>query len=97
MNTTTPVKTAKLLLSDLPDFAGVAHLYELSEPLKDYDGNQHTLVVVSASDRFTSPETYIFPGDAEGNVTSWCELDGSFQGALDHAKALGNAGYTLTA
>lgn len=65
-------------------------LYRLDPPL---DG--HEYVVVSAATVMGEPETYIFPSDADGNVTSWGELDGSFKGALDHQAALRGAGYDL--
>ena len=41
------------------------------------------------------PETYIFPCDVSGEVTSWGELDGSYRGGLSHAQALKNAGYEI--
>lgn len=70
---------------------GAAHLYELSEPLEE-----HQYVVVSAVNvPFGGPETYIFPADREGNIINWGELDGSFKGALDHSRALKNAGYEV--
>jgi hypothetical protein len=51
--------------------------------------------VSAANVMFTGPETYIFACDAEGKVTDWGELEGSFRGGLDHAKALAGAGYTI--
>ena len=63
-------------------------LYRLSEPLEG-----HEYVVVSAAVDMFGPETYIFPSNANGNVTDYLELDGSFKGAIDHAKALRRAGY----
>lgn len=71
---------------------GAAHwkLYKLTPPL---DGNDY--VIVSAANVFFSgPETYIFPANEHGDVTDWCELEGSFRGALDHRRALLGAGYS---
>lgn len=44
---------------------------------------------------FSGVETYIFPSDAHGEVADWGELDGSFRGGIDHARALKNAGYDI--
>jgi hypothetical protein len=52
-------------------------------------------VVVSALNAPCGPETYIFEADAQGNITNWTELDGSFRGGLDHQAALTNAGHQL--
>lgn len=83
-------------------FRGDARLYRLSPPISqtDWDGESesHEYVIVSAiASAFDTmrDETYIFPADSEGNITSWGELDGSFQGEMDHEKALSNAGYTV--
>lgn len=46
---------------------------------------------------FSGPETYIFPCNAEGEVTNWGELPGSFKGDLDHEEALRGAGYEVIA
>jgi len=37
---------------------------------------------------FSGAETYIFAADAEGNVTDWGELPGSYRGGYDHEKAI---------
>lgn len=79
---------------------GDAAVYKLSDPMpvdRFGDEKQHTdHVVVSAVDvMFSGPETYIFPCDADGKVTSWGELEGSFRGGLDHAEALRGAGYEI--
>jgi hypothetical protein len=85
-------KTATFV-KDLTGFSGSAKLYRLDPPL---DGER--FVVVSATDVMRSgPETYIFPADAEGEVSSWGELAGSFRGGLDHAEALRGAGYEASA
>jgi len=74
---------------------GDARLYELSEPLEGY-GDKYTYVVVSATIApYSGPETYIFGANKDGDVLDWGELEGSFQGALDHAEALSGAGYDI--
>lgn len=92
----------------LSDMRGHASLYKLDPPLvvTDCDWNAeeadrevletHEYVVVSAVVvPFNGPETYIFPANAEGHITSWGELEGSFRGGLDHAEALKGAGYKI--
>ena len=65
--------------------------YRLSEPLGGYE-----YVVVSAVvAMITGPETYIFGGNARGEIVEYAELDGSFRGGLDHEAALNRAGYTV--
>lgn len=89
---TTDKKTAVLVKSGLNGFTGFASLYKLSPPL---DGND--FVIVSATDAmFSGPETYLFPGNEQGEVTDWGELEGSFRGGLSHKEALRNAGYAIT-
>lgn len=85
-------KIATLVEEGLPNFSGRAHLYRCDPPLEG-----HEYVVVSAVVvRWTGePETCIFPGNEKGAVTSWDELDGSFQGGCDHERALRNAGYAV--
>lgn len=83
-------------------FRGDARLYRLDPPLthNDYfDGEiTHEYVVVSAAnDPYSGPETYIFPADEKGNVTSWGELTGSQRGTLDHEAVLSDLGYTIQA
>jgi hypothetical protein len=98
------VKTATLIHDNLPDFTGHAALYRLDPPLsleREWDeeskGKTTEHVVVSATQAmFTGPETYIFPADAEGAVTSWGELDGSYRGGWSHSQALEGAGYTIS-
>lgn len=94
MNTATKIR-------NLTDWRGDVALYRTEPPL---DGNEY--VVVSAVDtslRFAQPgtppsmqiETYIFAADADGIVAEYGELSGSMRGTLDHAEALGNAGYEI--
>jgi len=85
----------------LDDFTGDAALYHLSVPLKgqEWEDNQtesYEYVVVSATVvLFSGPETYIFPSNAQGEVTDWGELPGSYRGELSHAGALKRAGYRI--
>ena len=77
---------------------GEMRLYRLDPPLSDEysESSPFEYVVVSATHAmFSGPETYIFPADETGEITSWGELDGSFKGALDHEQALRNAGYEV--
>lgn len=78
------MKTATLINSRVSESGAQQRTYKLSKPL---DG--HSIVVVSAVNApFSGPETYIFPGDEDGKVTDWGELDGSYRGGLDHEEAL---------
>jgi hypothetical protein len=94
---------AVMVKDDLPDFRGHAALYRLDPPLSlehDWDeeskGKMTDHVVVSSVDAYSSgPETYIFAANAEGEVTGWLELEGSFRGGKSHGKALRGAGYEV--
>lgn len=89
------IKTATLVRK-INGWQGDARHYRLSEPLEDYDGNKHNDVIVSAVVAlYSGPETYIFPATPDGQVVNYGELDGSFQGGLDHVRALTNAGYEV--
>jgi hypothetical protein len=94
------MKGAKIVKRDLPGFRGIAHLWELDEPVEygwDYEEgeekNTTRFVVTSAVDvpmlfGIGGDETYIFPADAEGNVLDWGELPGSYRGGSDHERAI---------
>jgi len=62
----------------------VKHIYLGSIPTLE----ECEYVVVSATEVFGRPETYIFPSDENGKVTDWLELEGSFQGEWNIDKAL---------
>lgn len=109
---TTPVKSARFLFSRTSGAGAAWRIYELTPPMvrlvdAECPTCKHdtlaatadvTHVVVSANNvPFGGPETYIFPSDADGNVEDWLELPGSFKGGMDHAEALANAGYEVTA
>lgn len=97
------MKTATATNVSLATWQGQAAHYKLSEPLS---GNEY--VVVSAVDiatrfpgyddpRSMQIETYIFAADETGEVLGWGELPGSMKGTLDHAEALREAGYEVSA
>jgi hypothetical protein len=95
--------TAKFV-RDLDGFSGDARLYRLSEPIRagyepfdepDERVLTHHVVVSGTVVAFSGPETYIFGADSEGEIISWAELPGSFQGSIDHAEAIRNAGWIL--
>ena len=72
-------------------------LYRLSEPIDDGEGGTTDYVIVSAKvvDIIYRPETYIFPARADGSVINFTDLPGSFDGAVDHDRAIREAGWTL--
>lgn len=80
------------------DNNGSQRLYRLDPPMPGYswgdeEAPTYAYVVVSAATVLGVPETYIFGANLNGENTNWSELNGSFQGALDHEQALRNAGY----
>ena len=82
-------------IKDLDGFQGEAKLYKLDPPMENGDGKTEYVAVSAVMAMFSGPETYIFPANEKGEVTSWGELDGSFRGNLDHEQALENAGYSV--
>ncbi len=90
---------AELIKDNLKGFNGHAALYKLSPPMKDVDCDdietEHEYVVVSAVYTLGAPETYIFSANAEGMVTAWGALKGSYKGGMSHVEALEGAGYSL--
>ena len=76
-----------------------ARLFRLSVPLRGYGSRatKATYVVVSAScaPGLRRPETYIFAATRRGTIRNWLEMPGSFQGAMDHVRALNDAGYRV--
>ena len=66
-------------------------------PYGEGDDQLVEYVIVSAvCDRYAH-ETYIFPCDSSGRVTSWSEMDGSYRGGTDHERALLGLGYEVAA
>lgn len=94
-------------IKEIPQIRGgiCQKLYRVDPPMTleqwDYDEDVETniafdYVVVSAAQVImVGPETYIFGADEEGMIVNWSELEGSFKGALDHERALHNAGYEV--
>jgi len=96
------VKTATLL-RHLDGWKGDARLYRLTPPLTEdrswlaEPDATHEYVIVSGVTAFGGgEETFIFPALKDGHVKSWGEVEGSFQGSIDHAEALRGAGYEIT-
>lgn len=87
MVTTTGVA---VFIKSLP-WRGDARLFKVEPP---YGG--HSYIVVSAAlVLFSGPETYIFPADVNGEVTDWCEMDGSRKGSHSHLSVLEDIGYSI--
>lgn len=81
-----------------PNSQGRQRLYRLEPPLAGYEfyeDQPHEYVVASAVTVLGYPETYLFPADATGEVTSWGELPGSLKGTLSHEEAINEAGYEV--
>jgi hypothetical protein len=88
------VKIAQFL-SKVVSSKGDARLYRMDPP---FLGNDYVVVSALPASSFgsrQSPETFIFASDANGLITDYVQLTGSFIGDMDHAKALKNAGYTI--
>jgi hypothetical protein len=95
------VSKKAIFVRDIVGWRGEAKLFRCEPPLEyedygDEQKQQTEYVIVSAVNAmFTGPETYIFPANAEGEITDWSELDGSYRGGHGHAEALENAGYSV--
>lgn len=82
---------------------GVQRLYKLAPAIVDesWDGEtteyEHVIVSATVVPFGGGPETYIFPATEGGEIASWRDLTGSYQGGLDHAEALVGAGYEVSA
>ena len=80
---------------------GEGRVYRLDPPmpLSDEEADQGSTSYVWVSATVVpydgGPETYIFACDAEGQVSDWGELPGSYKGGLDHDEALRGAGYEV--
>ena len=91
------MKTATFIKKMDKGFNGDARLYELSSPLEGHKFVIVSAVVLSfpAPRRGAGKETYIFPADETGKVTSWGELRRSYKSGLSHTMALRGAGYKV--
>jgi hypothetical protein len=89
---------------DLRGFRGNASLYEMipALPYKKYDADEgkyvkrkaRFVVVSAALDRPLGVcETFLFPADSEGKVTSWGELPGSESGIYSAEEIFSGIGY----
>lgn len=96
------IKTAEFIKTYWIDTDVDKRLYKLSEQVQylyGYDDLKTEFIVVSgcyikAIDR---EETYIFASDKTGKITCWAEMDGSFNGGIDHEKAINDLGFSLVA
>ena len=89
------MKTATLLKTQTSEADAEQRVYRLDPPHVE-DGEIHDIVVVSAVYAlFSGPETYIFPGTADGEITDFVEMAGSYRGGLDHEEALRGMGYEV--
>ena len=86
------MKTAVFLKQMLKGWRGDARLYSVAP---DLDGFGFVIVSGSTIPWTQKQETFIFGCDNEGNPATMEELHGSFQGKIDHAEALRNAGYEV--
>ncbi len=84
------MKTAKLITPRLKGFAGNAAHYKVEPPI---DG--HSNIVLSSTRAYGLNETYAFPADKEGNITSWSELAISQKDTQSHGDVLADAGYKM--
>lgn len=57
----------------------------------------HRYVVVSAVQNAYVHETYLFPADSDGLITSYREMSGSIRDTTSHEEALREAGYRVLA
>jgi hypothetical protein len=79
---------------------GDCAVYELDPPIEWKDDETLQYVIVSAVPFVLvgDPETYIFPAKKCGDIfdiDDWLELEGSFRGDMDHARALRGLGYEI--
>lgn len=84
------MKNAKHI-RDLDGFRGHAALYQMDPP---HDGSE--FVIASAINNEFGMETYLFPSNAQGEIVSFSEMEGSMRGTTEHSDALESAGYKVT-
>lgn len=84
--------TATRIIENTGGFAGVAHTYELSEPL---DGCDYVTVFAVDFPGRQHDETVIVPAHEDGSALVMNRLPGSLVGWADHDKALQLAGYDV--
>lgn len=76
-------------IKQLTGWRGDARLYKLE------DGRHVVVSGIQPAFDTMQPETFIVSADENGKVLDWLELPGSFRGAVDHARALDRAGFTI--
>lgn len=96
------MKIAQLIKDNLPGFNGHAALYKVTPPIRDegYDEDDatfliHYVIASSISGGIFGAETYLFPANEDGEITSWVELEGSQKGVTFHETVLNDIGYTV--
>lgn len=96
------MKTAQLLKDNLPGFNGHADLYKVTPPIRDegYDEDDatmliHYVIASSITGGFFGTETYLFPANEDGEITSWCELAGSQKDVTFYETVFNDIGYTV--
>ena len=94
-----PVKISSTLV-EYADAKVTSVIWKLTEPQEltvyDYDADdikvvEYQYVETSGSTVPPRPETYVFACDSAGKWVSGLEIAGSFQGSIDHGRAI--AGY----
>jgi hypothetical protein len=70
-------------------------LFKMEPPIEHYNGLFFDHVMVSGIYVLGEPETFIFGASEDGEVLDWIEMDGSFKGAINIARALNDAGYEV--
>lgn len=103
------MKTARRTKT-LSGWKGEAAVYKLEPPPCQAGKRDRYYVIVSDIDvvdnlpglahlfddeLYSSKETMIFRSTRSGGVMSWEEMEGSFRGGRDHARALSYMGYKL--
>ena len=84
--------TATETASVVDEFTGQAREFAFDPPL---ESGERFAIVSAVVASMTGPETYLFPSDGKGNVTSWLELEGSRRGTPDIAAVVEAMGYQI--
>jgi len=93
---TTGIKTATFMGHiGLPVETDLTHYVAQQHYKCEKDGEVWYVVVSAANVPWSGPETYIFPANEKGIISRHDEQKGSFNGALDHKRALVNAGFEV--
>ncbi|MFC4245036.1 hypothetical protein ACFOYW_16840 [Gryllotalpicola reticulitermitis] len=90
--------TARPVDTDLADLHSEAKLYRLDPPLHSTiwgERDVEYVVVYAVFVPVVGLGTYVMAADETGRIVSELELEGSYEGAGDHAEALRRAGYEV--